>query len=56
MIAYYDDSGVSVSQLIPAKICFRHDGREVTLISDGDFPNKPEARLTLRLEIGRAHV
>ena len=50
MIAYYDEAGVSVSQLIPAEIRFLHDGREVTLISDGDFPNKPEARLTLRME------
>ena len=55
MIAYFDDQGVSISQLIPAKLEFGHDGQRVTLTSDGDFPAKPEARLTVHAD-GPVHL
>lgn len=48
MIAYFDDQGVYVSQLIPAKIDFMQNGYSISLISHGDFPRKPEARFTVR--------
>ena len=50
MIAYFDDKGVSISQLIPAEIRFEHDGADVLLVSDGDFPNQPQARFTLHTD------
>ena len=50
MIAYFDDQGVSVSQFIPAKISFTVDNAEVTLVSDGDFPRKPEAHFRVEAQ------
>ena len=50
MIAYFDDQGVYVSQLIPAEITFTAGGTTAVLVSDGDFPRKPEAHFRLKLQ------
>ena len=47
MVAYFDDQGVSVSQLIPARISFEHKGRKISIVSDADFPAKPMAHMTV---------
>ena len=54
MIAYFDDGGAYVSQLIPAKIAFTHAGQAVTIVSDGEFPMKPEARMTVHVDASAA--
>lgn len=50
MIAYFDKAGVYVSQLIPARVAWEQGGRRVTLVSDGDFPKKPEARFHVAVD------
>ena len=50
MIAYFDDEGVYVSQLIPAEITFTAGGAKAVLVSDGDFPRKPEAHFRVKLQ------
>jgi len=50
MVAYFDEEGVRISQLIPAKITFEHKGQGVTVISDADFPAKPMAHMTVKVE------
>ena len=50
MIAYFDEGGAYISQLIPAKITFTHAGQAVTIVSDGEFPVKPEARLRVHVD------
>lgn len=49
MIAYFDDRNTYISQLIPAEIQFSIGGGEVTLVSDGDFPRKPEAHFRVKV-------
>ena len=51
MIAYFDDGGIYISQLIPARIDFTAGEQPVTLVSDGDFPREPRARF--RVETAR---
>ncbi len=48
MIAYFDDGGVYISQLIPAEIRFSAGGTDVTVVSDGDFPRRHGAHFTVR--------
>ena len=50
MIAYFDDRGVSISQLIPAKIRFSAGGQPVSVLSEGSFPLSPDVRLTVRCD------
>lgn len=42
MIAYFDGKGVLFSQLIPAQVDFTCEGKAVSVISQGDFPRKPQ--------------
>ncbi|MBQ3706032.1 MAG: glycoside hydrolase family 127 protein [Clostridia bacterium] len=50
MIAYFDDDGVYISQLIPAAVDFTAEGQQVTLFSDGDLLHRQEARLRVRVK------
>ncbi len=47
MVAYFDDQGVNISQLIPAQIAFEHAGQKITVVSDADFPAKPMAHMVI---------
>ena len=49
MIAYFDDHGIYVSQLIPAAVDFTVEKIPVTLFSDGNFPEDQEARFRIRV-------
>ncbi|MBQ6398830.1 MAG: glycoside hydrolase family 127 protein [Clostridia bacterium] len=49
MIAYFDDHGIYVSQLIPAAVDFTVEKIPVTLFSDGNFPEDQEARFRVRV-------
>lgn len=50
MICYFDDEGPLVSQFVPARMTFRHDGVQVTLTSDADFPRRHRAAFTVEAE------
>lgn len=50
MIAYFDEAGVYVSQLIPARVTWEQGGQPVTLVSDGDFPSSPEAHFRVETD------
>lgn len=50
MVAYFDEKGVRVSQLIPAKIDFEHKGQKISIVSDADFPAKPYAHMTVHVD------
>ena len=49
MIAYFDEKGPYISQFIPAKIDFTQGGKAVSIVSDGDFPRKPEVKFTIHV-------
>jgi len=50
MIAYFNDEGVRISQLIPSKIDLTRDGAPVSVEIKTDFPKSGKVRLSIRSE------
>ncbi len=51
MIAYTDEKGLYISQMIPARIDFAAAGQPVTVVSDGSFPTRGEGCFTVHTEV-----